>query len=331
MFSERVKYPHIISHRGASGYIPEHSFGAYQTAIDLQTDYIEPDLCLTKDNIFVAVHDITLDDVTDVSIKYPERYTTKIIGNKKMSGYFVSDFLYSEIETLLLKQRLDYRTDFYDYFFKIPTLKNIFDLVQSSYKSKGASTGLYIELKNPAYHNTLGFPLSMEDHLISELKSFGYPIKGADVPQNTSNVLPVIIQCFDENSLQYLNSITDIPLVQLMDNTHYAYLNTSVIDKISTYANGIGPDKNYFEFLDYNSSMNIINEAHNLNMVVHPWTFRADSGIWPVFNGSFESELTYFYCCLRVDGLFIEFPDRYTFFVCFLLLLFFKSRIFIFM
>ena len=46
---------------------------------------------LTKDNIFVAVHDITLDDVTDVSIKYPERYTTKIIGNKKIvlaGGWF---------------------------------------------------------------------------------------------------------------------------------------------------------------------------------------------------------------------------------------------------
>jgi glycerophosphoryl diester phosphodiesterase len=45
----RAAYPQIISHRGASGYVPEHSLQAYQTAIDLKTDYIEPDLCVTKD------------------------------------------------------------------------------------------------------------------------------------------------------------------------------------------------------------------------------------------------------------------------------------------
>jgi glycerophosphoryl diester phosphodiesterase len=45
----RNSYPQIIAHRGASGYVPEHSLQAYQLAIDLKTDYIEPDLCLTKD------------------------------------------------------------------------------------------------------------------------------------------------------------------------------------------------------------------------------------------------------------------------------------------
>ena len=45
----RDSYPQIIAHRGASGYIPEHSLQAYQLAIDLKTDYIEPDLCLSKD------------------------------------------------------------------------------------------------------------------------------------------------------------------------------------------------------------------------------------------------------------------------------------------
>lgn len=45
----RDQFPQVISHRGASGYVPEHSLAAYQLAIDLKTDYIEPDLCLTKD------------------------------------------------------------------------------------------------------------------------------------------------------------------------------------------------------------------------------------------------------------------------------------------
>jgi glycerophosphoryl diester phosphodiesterase len=45
----RDAFPQIIAHRGASGYLPEHSLQGYQTAIDLKTDYIEPDLTLTKD------------------------------------------------------------------------------------------------------------------------------------------------------------------------------------------------------------------------------------------------------------------------------------------
>jgi len=84
----RDAFPQIISHRGASGYIPEHSLQAYQLAIDLKTDYIEPDLCLSKAwvrivtsiffarslfhrflpfSVFVAMHDLLLDDTTQRS------------------------------------------------------------------------------------------------------------------------------------------------------------------------------------------------------------------------------------------------------------------------
>lgn len=45
----RDAYPQVVAHRGASGYVPEHSLQAYELAIDLKADYIEPDLCLTKD------------------------------------------------------------------------------------------------------------------------------------------------------------------------------------------------------------------------------------------------------------------------------------------
>jgi glycerophosphoryl diester phosphodiesterase len=36
--------PIIIAHRGASGYRPEHTLAAYELAIALGADYIEPDL-----------------------------------------------------------------------------------------------------------------------------------------------------------------------------------------------------------------------------------------------------------------------------------------------
>ena len=42
------RYPQVVAHRGASGYVPEHSLAGYQLAMDLETDYIEPDLVVSK-------------------------------------------------------------------------------------------------------------------------------------------------------------------------------------------------------------------------------------------------------------------------------------------
>ena len=128
-------YPHIIAHRGASGYIPEHSIPAYELAMNLLTNYIEPDLCLTKDGIFIAMHDLLLDDTTNVNeiLIYKNRISTKIIDGKNLTGYYVSDFLYSELQILRLKQRLNGRSILYDGLFQIPSLEMIIQLVQNNY------------------------------------------------------------------------------------------------------------------------------------------------------------------------------------------------------
>ncbi|MBC7944438.1 MAG: glycerophosphodiester phosphodiesterase, partial [Burkholderiales bacterium] len=40
--------PIVIAHRGASGYVPEHTLAAYSIAILQGADFIEPDLVMTK-------------------------------------------------------------------------------------------------------------------------------------------------------------------------------------------------------------------------------------------------------------------------------------------
>lgn len=57
----------IVSHRGANGYVPEHTLASYILAIELNADYIEPDLVLSKDGVFFAMHDILLDYMTNIS------------------------------------------------------------------------------------------------------------------------------------------------------------------------------------------------------------------------------------------------------------------------
>ena len=44
----------MIGHRGASGYLPDHTLEGYRKAIELGADFIEPDLVATKDGVLVA-------------------------------------------------------------------------------------------------------------------------------------------------------------------------------------------------------------------------------------------------------------------------------------
>ncbi|MBK3391008.1 glycerophosphodiester phosphodiesterase family protein, partial [Streptomyces sp. DEF1AK] len=43
-----LPYPTVIAHRGASGYRPEHTLGAYQLALDMGAHIVEQDLVPTK-------------------------------------------------------------------------------------------------------------------------------------------------------------------------------------------------------------------------------------------------------------------------------------------
>ena len=156
----------IISHRGASGYIPEHSIPAYQLAMDLNTDYIEPDLCLSQDGVFVALHDLLLDDTTDIASypQYSNRKRTQEVDGETLTGYFVSDFAISELKQLRLNQRLPQRTQIYNGLFQIPTLDEIINLVQLQYNKTGILYGIFPELKHPSYFKSLGF--NMDDMLL---------------------------------------------------------------------------------------------------------------------------------------------------------------------
>ena len=49
--------PLIIAHRGASAFRPEHTLEAYELAIDLGADFIEPDLVVSRDRVLVARHE----------------------------------------------------------------------------------------------------------------------------------------------------------------------------------------------------------------------------------------------------------------------------------
>lgn len=95
--------PLVVAHRGASGYLPEETLEAYQKAIDLGADVIEPDLISTKDGVLIARHDPNLAYSTDVA-SHPEfasrRRVDWPVDGEKQTGWFAHDFTLAEIKTL---------------------------------------------------------------------------------------------------------------------------------------------------------------------------------------------------------------------------------------
>lgn len=57
--------PYVMAHRGNSACAPENTLAAFRRAIDDGTDIVETDVHLTRDEVFVCIHDATLDRTTD--------------------------------------------------------------------------------------------------------------------------------------------------------------------------------------------------------------------------------------------------------------------------
>src|SRR4051812_2388944 len=98
----RTTGPLVLAHRGASGYRPEHTSGAYELAVALGADYIEPDLVMTRDGVLVDRHEPEISGTTDVA-DHPEfasRRTTKDLDGVATTGWFTEDFTLAELRTL---------------------------------------------------------------------------------------------------------------------------------------------------------------------------------------------------------------------------------------
>ena len=124
--------PLVTGHRGAPGYLPDHTLEGYKLAIELGADYIEPDLVSTKDGYLIARHEPNIGGTTDVASKFPaSRKSTYIVDGAPVKDYFATDFTLKEIRTLRAVQPLpDERPTEFDGKFKIPTFDEVLELAK---------------------------------------------------------------------------------------------------------------------------------------------------------------------------------------------------------
>ncbi len=247
-----VTAPLVIAHRGASGYLPEHTLAGYELAIQLKADYIEPDLQFTKDGVLVAIHDDTLNRTTDVATLFTARN----------GGYKVADFTLAEIKTLTVRPTGTASTTYAGYTpsmsepFRVPTFDEFL-----AFARKHPTVGIYPEAKQA--------DAAMEDGILASLKAAGYTAPGSKA----------FIQSFSDVTVRSLKVKQNaqgisVPLVLLgaavmedgvakMGVIGSAGITKLTLADVASFANGIGvvinydADGNYSEGLHYLPALGI--------------------------------------------------------------------------
>ena len=337
--SQHPVTPIVIGHRGASGYVPEHTLTSYFIAMQDGADYVEPDLVMTKDGVLVARHENEIGGTTNVAehTEFASRRTTKVIDGTSVTGWFTEDFTLAELKTLRARERIpDIRpgNTRFDGQFEIPTFEEILSLVHGVEEQRDTHArqlglppprhiGVYPETKHPTYFTGIGLP--MERKLVSTLEHYGY--KGR-------NGL-AFIQSFEVGNLQALSKMTQLPLVQLIDATGAPYdfvvkhdprtyadlITPAGLAEIARYAQAIGPNKMLLIPRTVEGKLGeptaLVANAHANHLLVHPWTFRAENnflpkdliqGSSPTQFGDLESELLA-YLRTGMDGFFTDQAD----------------------
>lgn len=197
----------VVAHRGASGYLPEHTLEAYKMAIEMGADFIEPDLVVTKDGVLIARHEPMLSGTTDVANRpeFAPRKTIRKVDGVETNDWFAGDFTLAEIKQFRAKQAMADRDQSKNGQFQVPTLQEVIDLVKKEGAARGKVIGIAPETKHPTFHAALGLPI--EDRLVNVLKEAGWADASA----------PVAIQSFEVANLKYLNTRIDVKLAQLLD------------------------------------------------------------------------------------------------------------------
>lgn len=324
--------PLVVAHRGASGYRPEHTLAAYELAVAMGADYIEPDLVSTKDGVLVDRHENEISGTTDVAKRseFASRKKTVKVDGAEMTGWFTEDFTLAELKTLRAKERLPFRdaSAVYNGLYQVPTYSEVLALREKLSKQYGRTIGIIPEIKHSTYFQKIGLP--MEAKVVKETAKFGL---------NHSKA-PMWVQSFELTNLlelkgkhgykantTFLTTAKDAPydLVAKGDKRTYADLLTNdSLKKLAsgrTAIDGLGPEKAQIIPRNADGTLgtptDLVDRAHKAGLEVIPWTFRNENSFLPVDyrigtdegdHGRAIDEIVV-YLKTGIDGFFTDQPD----------------------
>jgi glycerophosphoryl diester phosphodiesterase len=295
----------VIAHRGASGYLPEHTMPGMAMAHGWGVDYIELDLVVTKDSELVVLHDVTLDDTTDVEDKFPGR-------SRKDGKWYAVDFALAELRTLNVHERTGSdgetlkfpgRFPYRKSRFQVPTFDESVELIQGMNNSTGRKIGIYPELKDTVFHTAEKKDIVKLVVEALQRHNFVTPDSG------------VVLQCFEADALKRLRNEfkVKLPLVQLIGSDwgtgkdDWAGMKSEAgLAEVAKYADGIGP---WLSDLFDDKTMKptaFMAAVKKSKIPVHAYTLRADQLPKGV---SFEAVAKKIYGA-GIQGIFTDQGDR---------------------
>lgn len=268
--------PLVISHRGASGYLPEESIQAYQLAMKMGADYIEGDVYLTADNKAVMLHDGTLNATTNV-VAYAATHPEIAALRSANGSYDVTKFTLAQLQQLSVTCRNanGYCSD-KTYFdpalsYTFASYGDFLDLAYNNYLATGIAIGVFPEAKQAG--------LAVAEAILAGLNDPKY--------NGYFNAAGrALTQSFDATQVSYLNANSAIPVSYLGACPTTA----SAAAQVAAIADGIGPSTSQL-------SAACVSAAHAAGLTVIPYTYlNSPSTYTTAYN-------------LGVDGVFTNFPD----------------------
>ncbi len=336
-----MRSPVVIGHRGACGYLPEHTLASYELAARQGADLLEPDLVATRDGVLVVRHENEISGTTDVA-HHPEladRRTTRTVDGVPVTGWFTEDLTLAELRSLRAVERLpDLRPGScaHDGRHTVATFEEVLALRERLSTELGRQIGVYPETKHPTHFRELG--LGLEERLVDALRA-----AGLDRPD-----APVLVQSFEVSNLVLMRRDlgSQVPQVLLATawedvphdllrpglwphaprvcgarRTYGELLSPAGLAALAGVVDAIGPDKTMVVPWTPDGSLgaptSLVADAHAAGLFVHPWTFRAENvflppalrrGTGPEDLGDLAAEVRA-YLDAGVDGVFTDHPD----------------------
>lgn len=317
----------VLAHRGASGYRPEHTLAAYELAVEMGADYIEPDLVMTLDGVLVDRHEPEIARTTDVAARpeFADRLTTKQVDGVAVTGWFAEDFTLEELQSLRATERLAHlrpESVTHEGALRVLTFDEVLRCRAQLSTSSGRTIGIVPEIKNSTYLRGHGFDPECE------------VIRLLEEHDLNSATAPVWLQSFEPTALQALRArgyrgrsmllthTCGTPFDLRGRGTTWAELTTPpAMERLTPWVDGVAPAKEQVIPWTADGGLGeptrLVTDAHEAGLAVFPWTFRAENAFLPVdhrvgddlaAHGRMVDEITA-HLAAGVDGIFCDHPD----------------------
>ena len=261
----------VIAHRGASGHAPEHTLEAYSMGHAMGADFIEPDLVMCRDGYLICSHDLTVRKESNAASLYPDL----VNGAGEV---MIRDLFYAELK------KVNFSDEAGEGSYRYASFVEFLDLMVLLGQRTGKKVGVIPELKAPAWHRSEGLP--MEAELMARLAEAGYGALSD----------PVIIQCFDKESLRRLKVEHESPFPQVL-----CLRKNSTGDDLAwaaEFCDGVAPHRSSVEDSQTGEASGLVESAHALGLAVFPYTFEDE-----------EAAMRRYFYEYGVEGVFTNFPD----------------------